>query len=210
MKTLISAITLVLGFSLAQAETYGIDAASGKDTVYFRSTAKLEFIEGKTNDINGNFTFDPANPQEVSGTLQVDLRTLKTGNETRDGHMRDRHLHTDKYPHAFFELTSATGLPSELTPGTAHKGTVEGWFYIHGVKRKLEAPVEITRKTDPSGRDAVTVRTSFILKLDEYDIPRPKALFLKLAETIAVECIFTAYNDLPGRPVDLPGWAELQ
>lgn len=209
MNNLLATVVILLTVSTIQAETFSIDPTSGKDTVYFRSTAKLEFIEGKTNDIRGSLTFDPANLKEVSGTLQVDLRTLKTGIDTRDGHMRDRHLHTDKYPHAFFELTGVSGLPSELTTGTVHKGTAEGWFYIHGVKRKLEAPVEISHFTS-SDEDAVMIRTSFVLKLDEYEIPRPKALFLKLAETIAVECIFTAYNNLPVRPVELPGWAEIQ
>jgi len=116
----------VLGVT-ARAEQFGLDVTQNRDTVYFRSTAQLEFIEGKTNTLTGSFTFDPNNTTAgASGVLQCDLRTLRTGIETRDGHMRERHLHTDKYPYAFFELTSVEGLPTAFKPDSTYQGLPGG------------------------------------------------------------------------------------
>jgi hypothetical protein len=54
----------------------------------------------------------------------------------------------------------------------------------------------------------IQVRSRFSLKLDEFGIPRPKALFLKLAEMIEIEVIFTSFNNLPPAVVALPDWPE--
>jgi polyisoprenoid-binding protein YceI len=206
MKTRILISACLLACSSAFSADFGLDAAAGKDTVYFRSTAKLEFIEGKTNNIEGRFSVIPEHADSgITGLLRVDLRTLKTGIDTRDGHMRDRHLHTDKFPYAYFAIESVHGIPASLEPRKTHAGTVKGWFYIHGVKRQLEASIEVNREVE-SGRDKITVRTKFQIHLDEYGIPRPKALFMKLAETINVECIFTGYNNLAGAAIELPAW----
>lgn len=188
----------------AAAEEYWLDPAVGSDSVYFRSTAKLEFIEGETGDLVGGFTFDPENPTgPVSGILRVDLRTLRTGIETRDGHMRDNHLNTDEYPYAYFELTGVKGMPPTLQPDSTYKVLGLGYFYIRGVKRALTADLELR-----VAQGRVDATAGFRIQLDDYEIPRPKALFLKLAETIEVEVILSGYNNLPPTSVTLPDWPE--
>ncbi len=54
------------------------------------------------------------------------------------------------------------------------------------------------------------VFATFSVKLDDYGIPRPKALFMKLAETIDVSVIFTARKGLSGDRIQLPDWVEKQ
>jgi polyisoprenoid-binding protein YceI len=198
---------VVLTASPCRSAEFALDPAAGTDSVYFRSTAKLEFIEGKTSNLSGTLQFDPTNPAApVSGILQVDLRTLKTGIETRDRHMRERHLHTDQYPFAFFELTGVRGLPGDVKADTTYSAQADGLFYIHGVKRHLSADLEVTLSR--VGEDAweVQVRAAFSIKLDEYHINRPKALFLKLAETLELDVIFSARNELKATPITLPPW----
>lgn len=212
MMTKLSVITgcLVLAVLLSgagRASEFSVDPAAGTDSVYFRSTARLEFIEGKTGNLTGSLQFDPTNSAvPVSGVLQVDLRTLKTGIETRDRHMRERHLHTDKYPFAFFELTQVRGLPGDIKPDTTYAAVAEGFFYIHGVKRALTANMKLTLYHETEKGWKVDVRASFSIKLDDYRIDRPKALFLKLAETLEVEVILSARNDLKATPILLPAW----
>ena len=77
---------MAISVSAAHAADYGLDASSGKDSVYFRSPAKLEFIEGKTSNIVGGFTFDPQQASAgVQGTFQVehadDLPALVSGGQ---------------------------------------------------------------------------------------------------------------------------------
>ncbi|MBI5267594.1 MAG: YceI family protein, partial [candidate division Zixibacteria bacterium] len=162
----------------APAADYGINSGSNEDTVHFRSPAKLEFIEGSTNNLTGGFTVDPHKTESgVRGLFQVDLRTLKTGIDMRDEHMRERHLQTDTFPFAYFSISSVKGLPSELKADSLYSigGDVE--FFIHGVKRSIPISVEVRRSVEQN-REAIKVTATFSLKLDDFGIPRPKALFL--------------------------------
>ncbi|MFQ5453137.1 MAG: YceI family protein [Candidatus Zixiibacteriota bacterium] len=121
-----------------KAEEYGLNSNADTDTVFFRSPARLEFIQGKTNYIKGNFQFNPQNPGEkISGVFKVDLRTLNTGIETRDEHMRENHLHTDQYPFAFFELLEFDDIPERIIFDSIYTLIGGGYFYIHGIKRKI-------------------------------------------------------------------------
>ncbi len=192
------------------AEQFTLDPVKNVDTVYFRSTAQLEFIEGKTNTLTGSITFDPANTASgASGALKCDLSTLRTGIATRDGHMRDKYLHTDKFPDAYFELQTVSGLPSVLKTDTLYNASAAGYFYIHGVKRQIKAALTVSLHKHAESL-ALSTRAKFTIKLDDFKIERPKALFLKLAETIEVEVVFTGLNDISFLPVALPEWPELK
>ena len=197
----------VLAVASVAAE-FGLDPKTANDSVHFRSTAKLEFIEGETSDLTGGFALDPTEPTAVTGVLRVDLKTLRTGIETRDEHMRERHLHTEDYPFAFFEIESASDLPPSLQPGNEYTGKISGLFYIHGIKRELTADLQVI--TSP-GDDIseIDIRATFSIELDDYKIPRPKLLFLKLSKVIEVEVMFTAFKDLQAEAIELPDWELL-
>jgi polyisoprenoid-binding protein YceI len=197
--------------SVGAANEYGVGPLNEKDTIYFNSTAKLEFIKGTTQQIEGGFSFDPANPTAgVSGIVRVDLRTLKTGIEKRDEHMRDNHLHTDKYPYAYFELKSAEPVLSLTTFDSAYTTKASGNFYIHGNYRKLDADLILIIKKLPTGVETIDIRANFSINLDDYKIPRPKALFLKLAETIEIEAVISGTTGISHNSVELPDWSQLK
>jgi polyisoprenoid-binding protein YceI len=209
-------ITLYV-FSLAllfasdiSAGSYALDPTYSGDTVYFNSTARLEFLEGKTQTINGQFTFDAENPESgIGGVLAVDLRTLKTGIETRDGHMRDNHLHTENYPFAYFEVDSIAPVLSLAVADSVYTAKLMGKFYIHGVYREIEADLTIVRSLTILRSESIKVRAKFAINLDDFKIPRPKALFLKLAETIEVETVFRGFSSITSDPIELPDWPEV-
>jgi len=200
----------ILAPAFAAGSDFGLLPDGRGDTVYFRSSAKLEFIQGMTNDITGGFRYDPAKPSAtLGGVLRVDLRTLKTGIETRDEHMRNRHLHTEQFPYAYFELLNMQNPPSLAVADSTYTATVDGYFYIHGVKRRISSELELTRKTTVDD-ESIAVRGRFELNLDDFKIDRPKALFLKLAETIEVEVVFVGHESTTGPAFDLPQWQELR
>lgn len=197
--------------SRATAADYGLDPAARSDSVWFQSTARLEFIQGKTAAVEGRLRFDPDNAQAgASGRLIVDMRTLRTGIEKRDEHMRNRHLHTDEFPYAWFELLGLSDMPARLAVDSNYEGSAVGMFYIHGVKRKLNAEIKFSRRQEGERPEEIEVVISFSLNLDDYKIPRPKALFLKLAETIEVEIHLSFRRDLKAGPFDLPEWPETE
>ena len=200
-------ISALCWVSISQAGTYTVNGNRDTDTVSFASTAKLEFIEGKNHDISGYFTFPPeSSADSIIGILKVDLRTLKTGIDTRDEHMRERHLHTDKYPYAYFELRTIRNMPQAVEPGTEYTVDGDGYFYIHGNKRSLSATIQFIVKDNKQ----LQVTAEFSLNLDDYKIPRPKALFLKLAETINVRVTCTAQEGSLTEAVNLPDYKLLK
>lgn len=206
--------TLILALlfsSRSIATDYGVGPLNETDTIYFKSTAKLEFIEGQTHYVNGYFSFEPGNPNSaISAKLRVDLRTLKTGIDKRDEHMRENHLHTDKYPYAFFEIDSIAPIPTLTTFDSVYTTKAAGRFYIHGHYRRLNSDLQILRKKLSHGSETIKVRAKFSIDLDKYKIPRPKALFLKLAETIEIEAVFTGSTEITRLPIELPEWRELE
>lgn len=208
LAPLLTASVLVVGLATPSgAARFDLEPGSTTDTVYFRSTASLEFIEGKSTAIDGGFEFDPDSPDTpVAGLLRVDLRTLKTGIGLRDEHMRDRHLETDTYPYAFFELTRIDGIAFPLVQRTLLPGTAQGWFYIHGVKRQIDADIECRFGRGEGGTMSLDVRATFVINLEDYKIKRPKALFLKLAETIEVEVVFKAQTNRESASFEAPEW----
>jgi len=206
---LIFTAAMILSVSVS-AESYGLDPTHSGDTVYFNSTARLEFVEGKTQIVSGMFTLDAKNPEgSIGGLLAVDLRTLKTGIETRDGHMRDNHLHTEKYPFAYFEVDSVEPVISLTVADSIYTARVIGKFYIHGVYREIEADLTIVRSLENSKSESIKVRAKFAIKLDDFKIPRPKFLFLKLAETIEVVAVFSGFTGASDVQIELPEWKKL-
>jgi polyisoprenoid-binding protein YceI len=197
MLTLLGAISLATS---AKADKFYVAGAPETDSVVFESDAKLEFIEGTTASISGVIDFDPTKPQlPCSGHLRVDARTLKTGIELRDEHMRERHLQTDQYPFIEFVLKSVEGLPAQLEPGSAQKFQLAGDFTVHGTTKTITAPgtVELVATSGPDKPKAMILTATFYIKLDDYGVPRPKMLLLKLAETIRIRVRFVASTGNP-------------
>jgi polyisoprenoid-binding protein YceI len=73
---------------------------------------------GVTQELEGEVTFDPANPQNSSiSTITIDISTFESDSERRDNAIRENWLESATYPIATFEPTSIEGLPEEYTYG---------------------------------------------------------------------------------------------
>lgn len=202
------ALALIISVPTFAADIYQVGNNDKTDTVKFESQAKLEFLDGQTTDITGHFSIpEDLSADSIRGILQVDLRTLETGIETRDGHMRDNHLHTEKYPFAYFELIKLTNDIVKIIPDSLYTVSGLGYFYIHGVKRELVSDIAFRLSDD---RSIVSVTARFEIELDNFKIPRPKALFLKLAKVIDVNVKFEGSVSSEIEPIILPDYELLQ
>jgi polyisoprenoid-binding protein YceI len=148
--------------------------------VVFTSKAVTETFDGRTDQMSGTIEVDPAAVGDsVTVVLSVDLASLDTGIGKRNGHMRDNHLETDRFPTAtFVGATVVSPAGAVLTPGQPVTLEVDGTFTLHGVARRMRVSVTVT------ATDANTIRfeTEFPVALADHDISRPKFLFLKLGE----------------------------
>lgn len=155
----------------------------GDSKVVFVSQATMETFEGKTSRLEGRLALDPAAlGDSITVHLEVDMASLDTGMAKRNGHMRAKHLETDKYPKAVFDGAALLGpAGARLESGKPVSCQVEGTFTLHGVSRRLKLAAEATY-TQPGGAARIAFRTTFPVALSDYGISRPQFLFLKLAE----------------------------
>jgi polyisoprenoid-binding protein YceI len=166
----------------ARAETFAIQAGE-PNVVHFESKAQLESFGGKTHQVQGYVTLDPAHlADSIDVYVEVDLASLDTGISIRNQHMRDNHLETAKYPKAVFRGGKVL-VPSAaaLAPGDKVSFDLDGTLDLHGVQRPQRAAVEITASA-PGADRALHVTSRFAVKLSDHKISRPKFLILKLDE----------------------------
>lgn len=183
-------LTLSLAFlGAANAATFTITPGSEGTLVVFESKAPMESFTGRTTAITGQITLDPsALADSVPVEVAVDLLQLDTGIELRNQHMRENHLHTERFPRAVFRGAKLLGEhPARLESGQPVTLQIAGEFECHGVKKPLTTPVEVKWDAETN---RLHFATTFVVFLADYDIPRPKMLFVKLDEKQTVT--FTA------------------
>jgi polyisoprenoid-binding protein YceI len=155
-----------------------------KNRVEFHSKATLESFSGKSKSITAEFDVEPAKLSSTKGKVTVDLRSLDTGIDLRNKHMRDNHLHTDSFPNAIFQVDSL--LMNEGVPSATDSVTIHGEMTIHGISRPMSAQGVITGRTGSEATGALRIQSEFPLKVTDFGVPRPEFLFLKLAEEVKI------------------------
>lgn len=168
-------------FGYVSAAPYQLDPAA-RNRAEFHSKAILESFVGKAKGITAEFAIDAADLNRAKGIVTVDLRTLDTGIDLRNKHMRENHLYTDSFPNAVFVLDSVSGA-KPLSGSEPSVLTVHGTMTIHGASRALTTQGTVQTVGDAG---AIRIQTEFPLKITDYGIPRPEFLFLKLAEEIKI------------------------
>lgn len=160
-----------------------------RDTVRLLLDAPIEVINGLSNSLKGSVTVEGT---RASGRFTVPVSSIKTGNETRDGHLQnERWLNAAKHPEIIFEFKDVV-LPTALEPNKPVTINTKGKFTIKGVTR--EEPVEViatmikeTEQTkNRAAGDLLRLRAKFFIPLEAYGIKRTEALILKVAETAEV------------------------
>ena len=175
----------------AAAGTFSV-RPGGDTKVVFTSKAPVETFEGRTDQMQGTITVDPAAVGDsITVHLEVDLASLDTGKKLRNRHMRENHLETVKYPKAVFDGATVRGA-AKLEPGKKSTFDVDGTFALHGVSRRLRATAEVW--LDATGKQLGFVAT-FPIALPDYAIRRPEFLFMKLAEVQQLRVSATAASN---------------
>lgn len=156
----------------ADATTFRIDDAWGRDTVMFRTTAPVEDIVGVTNRVSGVLTADPANllGPRTTARIQVDLASIRTGIEMRDGHVA-KALGADKNPVAVFTLQKIRSASAHaLLPNETVDVVAEGTFELKGVKKPVTVSGKVTYV--PKGGPFNQMRPGNFVKLvAQFDVP---------------------------------------
>lgn len=172
----------------------------------FKTDAPLETIVGTTSGeaVSGSLVVDPAHPQGASGSVRVDLTTLKTGIEKRDADVRsknylDTEVEANKY--AVFELKGVE-IAGVLEPGRETPAKVRGVLTIKGKPVEIVADARVTyqkltlEQLESTRRfgftsDMIRVKSTLRTTFTDHGMQVPQVLFLKLSNDIQLEAELT-------------------
>lgn len=172
----------------------------------FKTDALLETVTGTTAGpaVSGTVTGDPRKPQAATGTIKVDLTTLKTGIDKRDADMRSKEFldtENEVNRYAVFELKRVEiGGPFE--PGKEMPAKLSGVLTIKGKPAEITADARITYvKLTPEQletqrrfgftSDNVRVKATFKTSFANHGMKVPELLFMKLSNDIQLETDLT-------------------
>lgn len=163
----------------------------GNNQFTWNSDAPLEKIQGTAEGISGSLTLDPANPSSLRGTISAKVATMKSGNDTRDEHLRsETWLNAAKHPEITFVAGSVSGIAAT---GNSFTARVTGDFTMNGVTKRMTVPVTVqyldasskTRSRAPG--DLVMVTADFSVSLRDFNVAGSKGVVgSKVGETIEI------------------------
>ena len=119
----------------ALAETYSIDKVHS--SVGFSIRHLVGRTSGSFGDFTGTITYDEAAPASTSIAGTVNIGSLDTASEKRDGHLKSPDFFdAAKYPTMGFVSTSVKSAKAGMLQ-------VSGNLTLHGVTKVIEFPVEV-------------------------------------------------------------------
>ena len=124
---------------------------------------------GRTPDVTGTMTI--AGDKVTAIDVEVDLTTLESDSDLRDGQLGGRGLETDTFPTATFALTSPVALPAGVEGGEEASAEVTGDLTIHGVTNEVTVTLD-ARLAD----GAAVVVGQAPVKLTDFGIEPPTGM----------------------------------
>jgi polyisoprenoid-binding protein YceI len=189
-------ISSVMAQSAAPAAaptTVKLDIADGT-TASYRVQEQLAGINfpndavGTTSSVTGTIVIAPnGTVDSTQSKLTIDLRTLKSDQEMRDGYIQKRTLETDKFPMVEFVPKSISGLPSPF-PTTGQAGvTLVGDMTVHGTTSPVTWTGIVTFAKDGSASGRATTNFTFAT----FGLTKPTlARILSVDDKIQLEVAF--------------------
>jgi polyisoprenoid-binding protein YceI len=105
--------------------------------------------------------------------VTVDMTTLQSDDDRRDGQLRRQSIETDRFPTSTFRLTSPIELGAVPADGSSISATATGELTLHGVTKAVEVPIQATL-----AGDVVTVTGQIEILFADYDIDRPTSFLV--------------------------------
>ena len=144
-------------------------------------------FQAKTAALSGSLTPGASHPPSDDGSFVVDLRTLDTGINLRNEHLRENYLEVDKAPGYDKATLSEIELKGVSPDSPEGKGSFTGSLMLHGTKKTVSGPAEIRK-----AGSGLRVKASFPVNLSDFAIPEPRYLGVGVKNTVQVEVTFTA------------------
>ncbi|NIR63852.1 MAG: hypothetical protein GWN61_07285, partial [candidate division Zixibacteria bacterium] len=139
------AIWALLLIHFCEAKEFIVDQSKDNKVMFF-ANATLSNFSGETSHLTGHLSWDGDDTLSTSEVaFEVPLDSLDTGIGLRNHHMREKYLHTDKYPTARYR--------GKLVEWNAQSDSLflvktKGTLSIHGVDQPLTETVKMRQLKD--------------------------------------------------------------
>src|SRR5262245_4172522 len=178
--------------------TWAVDQSVGSFSDFSGTWAGYRFDEelagiggntavGRTPDVTGTMTVADGTVSAVD--VEVDLTTLDSDSDRRDGALRTRGLESDRFPTATFALTDPVALPPGLADGERASVSATGDLTIHCVTNEVTIDLDAELRGD---RTVVVGNAPVVLS--DYGIDPPTGFsVLSIADqgTFELQLFFT-------------------
>ena len=159
--------------------------AQFKGSIEFVSEAPMEKIVGNAAAA-GTLAIDLADLSTIKGTFTVPVKSMKTGNDTRDEHLRsDKWLNEPAHPTIQFAINAAKIVtpPKSAGPITTAEVALTGDFTLHAVTKPMTAQVTVKWK-----ENKLKLISSFQIALADYQVAGAKGIVgSKVGKSIAIK-----------------------
>jgi polyisoprenoid-binding protein YceI len=136
---------------------------------FLQQNAETDAV-GRTEGVTGTLTVDgeTGNLRLVSTQITVDMTTLRSDKDRRDGQLRGRAVESDRFPTSTFDLATPVALPANLLSGDV---TLElpGKLTLHGVVKDVTIAAQARLEADGT----VVVAGSLPILFADYGIEPP-------------------------------------
>jgi polyisoprenoid-binding protein YceI len=143
---------------------YTIDTAHSRVGFVARH-AMVTKVRGSFNEFEGSIHLDGENPENSSGQVTIQAKSIDTRNSQRDDHLRSNDF-LDMDNHAEITFVSTAIKQDDDT-----NFTVTGELTVRGVTKSIDIPFEFTGSaTDPFGHQRVGLEGSVVINRKDYGV----------------------------------------
>lgn len=181
-----TAVTTAATVSTADAGVDGTWTISQDSTLGYRVQEVLGGVDtegaGRTNQVTGELTIAGTEVNAVEFT--VDMASVTSDSDRRDGQFRSRIMSTDEFPTSTFVLTSPIDFGAVPAEGVTVEATATGDLTLRGVTNSVTFPVQAKLE---SGR--IGVLGTIPVRFSDYGIPDPSNAFAAVKDNGTLEFV---------------------
>jgi len=169
----LAAAAFVLMSLVSSAQIYNTKTG----VIHFVSDAKLEKNEATNKQVNAAL-----NTATGDFGFKVLIKSFEFEKALMQEHFNENYMESDKFPMSTFSGKVANLKDINFGKDGVYNAVVEGDLTIHGVTNKVKETGSFEVK---GGK--IRGRSTFTIKLKDYNIAIPTAVFNKLSETIQID-----------------------
>lgn len=162
----IIALGIFMSFTTIRVEAPEWNIDNSHTSISFEVNHFFTPVAGSFKDFEGNLSFDAENLEGSSANFTVQMASVETDNDKRNGHLQSEDFFdAKKYPEMKFVSTSFTKNGSEYT--------VNGNLTIRDITNEVSVPVKVLGLGDhpmKKGKLITAMRAEFSLNRNEYGV----------------------------------------